>query len=84
MLKHEANTGSKPINLIDRKIQLLEKEEKELLDEQEVEKFILNHLFSDIMEEVMDLGGDHNVFVPPKKKSKAKNKGPRISLKHSK
>jgi hypothetical protein len=36
---------------------IFDKEEKEMIEEEEVDKLILNSLCSDIMDEVMDSGG---------------------------
>jgi hypothetical protein len=43
---------------VDRKTQVLEKEEEDLLEEYELEKFVLKNLCSEIMDDVMDLGSD--------------------------
>ena len=45
---------------------MLEKEEKELAEEEELDKFILNHLCGEIMEEVMDLGNNQVDFIESK------------------
>jgi hypothetical protein len=57
---------------------VLEKEEKELLEEEELDKLFLKNICSDIMDEVMDLGSDCDVILPRshnrKKSSKKGNK----------
>jgi hypothetical protein len=61
------------VNLKDK---VLEKEEKELLEEEELELFLKN-IYSEIMEEVMDLGSDCDVVLPrglTKKKDYRKGK----------
>jgi hypothetical protein len=50
-----------PISLNDK---VLEKEEKEWLEEEELEKLFLKNICSEIMEEVMDLGSDYDVILP--------------------
>ncbi|TVU40757.1 hypothetical protein EJB05_14233, partial [Eragrostis curvula] len=62
------------VNWIDKKMKVIEKEEKELADEEELDKFILNHLCGEIMEEVMDLGNDQDDRIVPRPKPKSKNK----------
>jgi hypothetical protein len=42
----------------------LEKEEKELLKEEELEKLFLKNISSEIMDEVMDPGSDCDVLLP--------------------
>jgi len=49
-----------------KKTNVLEKEEKELAEEEELDKFILNHLCGEIMEEVMDLGNNQVDFIESK------------------
>lgn len=58
-----------------KKNDVFDKEQKELDEVDELDKFILNHLCSDIMEEVMDMGSDFDKFVAAThKKSSRKNK----------
>ena len=53
--------------LLIKKTNVLEKEEKELTEEEELNKFILNHLCGEIME-VMDLGNDQVDLIASKTK----------------
>jgi predicted regulator of amino acid metabolism with ACT domain len=56
---------------IDRKIELIEKEEKTIEEEDELDKLFLQNICSEIMEEVMDFAGDQ-VVLPSNTKSRAK------------
>ena len=58
--------------LLIKKTNVLEKEEKELAEEEELDKFILNHLCGEIMEEIMDLGNDQVDLIASKTKLKSK------------
>ena len=60
------------LHVVDKKTNVLEKEEKELAEEEELDKFILNHLCGEIMEEVMDLGNDQVDLIASKTKPKSK------------
>jgi hypothetical protein len=53
---------------------VLEKEDKELLEEEELEKLFLKNICSDIMDEVMDHGSDYDVVLPEGYNSKRGNK----------
>ena len=55
-----------------KKTNVLEKEEMELAEEEELDKFILSHLCEEIMEEVMDLGNDQVDLIASKTKLKSK------------
>jgi hypothetical protein len=46
------------------KEKVLEKEEKELLEEDKLEKLFLKNICGEIMEEVLDLGSDCVVILP--------------------
>lgn len=72
------------IHVVDKK-KVLEKEEKELAEEEELDKFILNHLCGEIMEEVMDLRNDQVDRIAPKTKPKSKKnkRGRRIHIPNS-
>jgi hypothetical protein len=59
---------------------LFYKEEKEMAEEEEVDKLILNSLCSDIMDEVMDLGNAD----PTDHKTASRNKSPSSSTKYAK
>lgn len=64
---------------LDGRTHILDREEKNMDEEDEVDTFILNHLCGEIMDEVMDARSDLNDFtVPPSKaknhKSKSKKK----------
>jgi hypothetical protein len=43
---------------------VIEKIEKELLEEEELEKLFLNNICGEIMDEVMDLESDYDVVLP--------------------
>jgi hypothetical protein len=43
---------------------VIEKIEKELLEEEELENLFLKNIRGEIMDEVMDLGSDFNVILP--------------------
>jgi hypothetical protein len=43
---------------------VLEKEEKELLEEEELDKLFLKNICSEIMDEVMDMGSECDVILP--------------------
>ena len=58
--------------LLIKKTNELEKEKKELAEEEELDKFILSHLCGEIMEEVMDLGNDQVDLIASKTKPKSK------------
>jgi hypothetical protein len=60
----------------DHKTFALDEEEKNLEQEEELDKLILNHLCSDIMEEIMDLGECKNdlLIIPGSTSSKKKTK----------
>ena len=60
------------LHVVDKKSNVVEKEEKELAEEEELDKFILNHLCGEIMEEVMDLGNDQVDLIASKTKPKSK------------
>ena len=49
---------------------LLDKEEKNLPEEEEIDKFILNHLCGEIMDEVMYANSDPNDLTVPLSKTK--------------
>ena len=51
----------------------LEKEENEMKVEEELDKFILSNLCSDILEEVMDTSSEHIVMARTALSSKQKN-----------
>jgi hypothetical protein len=51
--------------IFDKKREVLELEEKELEDEEEVDKLLLQNICGEIMEEVMDVGRD-NFVIPTK------------------
>ena len=56
----------------DQKTEILDKEEKEILEEVEIDQLILSSLCADIMDEVMDEGSEYMVntpTVPQKSKS---------------
>jgi hypothetical protein len=55
---------------MDRKMEVLEAEERNRLEEEEeLDKLVLQNIYSEIMEEVMDVGGDQ-IVLPPKIKSR--------------
>ena len=58
--------------LLIKKTNVLEKDEKDLAEEEELDKFILSHLCGEIMEEVMDLGYDQVDLIASKAKPKSK------------
>ena len=64
---------------IDWKTSILDKEEKHLAEEDEIDSFILNHLCGEIMDEVMDASSDLNDFTVPLSKTKHHNsKGKKV------
>ena len=56
------------LHVVDKKTNVLEKKEKELAEEEELDKFILNHLCG----EIMDLGNDQVDLIASKTKPKSK------------
>ena len=54
----------------DWKSVLLDKEEKNMAEEEEIDKFILNRLCGEIMDEVMDASSDPNDLTVPLSKTK--------------
>jgi hypothetical protein len=50
--------------LVDRKTQVVERDEQDRLEEEELDKIFLKNICSEIMEEVMDLGSDLDVILP--------------------
>jgi hypothetical protein len=46
------------------KEKVLKQEENDLLLEEELEKLFLKNICSEIMDEVMDFGSDHDVILP--------------------
>jgi hypothetical protein len=55
---------------------VLEKEEKELLEEEELDKLFLKNICSEIMDEVMDMGSESNIILPcVHKRKKGSRKG---------
>jgi len=64
---------------IDWKEAILDKEEKNMAEEEEIDMFILNHLCGEIMDEVMDVSSDLNDFTVPLSKTKHHNsKGKKV------
>jgi hypothetical protein len=57
----------------DKKREVLDLEEKELVEEDEVDKLLLQNICGDIMKEVMDVVGDD--FVIPIKHTTCKRSG---------
>jgi hypothetical protein len=56
---------------------VIEREEKELLEEEELDKLFLKNICGKIMDEVMDSGRDYDVILPrshPKKRGTKKGK----------
>lgn len=70
------------LSVIDRKIELLEKEEINDIEEEELDKLVLQNICSYVMEEVMDCECDH-VVIPSKKKSSDRSKLKGIKVKTS-
>jgi hypothetical protein len=58
---------------IGKKCEVMDLEEKELAKEDEVDKLLIQNICSEIMDEVMDFGGDD--FVIPSKKITRVQKG---------
>ena len=54
----------------DWKSDFLDKEGKNMAEEEEIDKFILNHLCGEIMDEVMDASSDPNDLTVPLSKTK--------------
>jgi hypothetical protein len=50
--------------LVDLKEKVIEKVEKEILEEEELDKLLLQNICGEIMDEVMDLGSDFDVILP--------------------
>jgi hypothetical protein len=50
--------------LVDLKEKVIEKVEKEILEEEELDKLLLQNIRGEIMDEVMDLGSDFDVILP--------------------
>jgi hypothetical protein len=61
---------------VNKKLDVMELEEKELEDEEEVDRVLLQNIYGAIMEEVMEVGGDEFV-IPPSyiAKYKSRRKG---------
>jgi hypothetical protein len=62
---------------IDLKDKVLEKVDKEVLEEEELENLFFKNICSEIMEEVIDIGSDYGVILPrgqTKKKNHMKRK----------
>ena len=55
---------------IDSKEAILDKEEKNMAEEEEIDMFILNHLCGEIMDEVMDVSSNLKDFTVPLSKTK--------------
>jgi hypothetical protein len=70
VLNRVVQAGSGVNNLCDKKEEVLELEEKELDEEEEVDKLLLQNICGELMEEVMDVGGED--FVIPTKHSTRK------------
>lgn len=72
-------------NTTDLKTSVFDKEEKEMAEEDEVDRFILNNLCSEIMDEVMDQDSEHIVqaHTDPRKGTTSKNKRKASKKKHS-
>jgi hypothetical protein len=64
-----------------KKIEVIELEEKELEDEEEVDRVLHQNICGEIMEEVMDVGGD-DFIIPPSHvaKNRARKKGGRTAV----
>jgi hypothetical protein len=76
-LKNSALGGMHERVSIDIKDKVIEKVEKEILEEEELDKIFLKKNCSEIMEEVMDLGSDCDIILPrghAKKKKNSKGK----------
>jgi hypothetical protein len=71
-IRRDAESSTHREGGIDRKIELLEKEEKTIEEEDELDKLFLQNICSEIMEEVMDFAGDQ-VVLPSNTKSRAKH-----------
>ena len=64
---------------IDWKLDILDKEEKIMAEDEEIDSFILNHLCVEIMDEVMDANSDLNDLIVPLSKTKhPKSKGKKV------
>jgi hypothetical protein len=66
-------------NILDKRRNILDLEEKELADEEEVDRLLLQNICGEIMEEVMDVGGD-DFLIPTNHSSKlrAHKKGGKV------
>jgi hypothetical protein len=75
-LSRAVHGSSGVANSVDKKIEVIELEEKELEDEEEVDRVLLQNICGEIMEEVMDVGGD-DFIIPPSHvaKNRARKKG---------
>jgi hypothetical protein len=56
-------------NILDKRRNILDLEEKELADEEEADRLLLQNIYGEIMEEVMYVGGDDSV-IPTNHSSK--------------
>jgi hypothetical protein len=68
----------------DKRVEVVDAEAKETEKEKEIDKFILNHLCSDIMDELMDSGTNdsllHLVLDGKSNSKKRKNENGRLSV----
>jgi hypothetical protein len=71
-LKSMASINNVDQGLVDRKTQVLVKDQHDRLEEEELDKMFLKNICSEIMEEVMDMGSDLDVILPRGSNKKSK------------
>jgi hypothetical protein len=79
-IKNSALGGIQEGVSVDVKEKVIEKVEKEILEEEELDKLLLQNICSEIMEEVMDLGSDFDAILPRgQTKKKLGRKGKKLN-----
>ena len=78
-MKREDENRLHKSSSLDWKTTLVDREEKIMAEDEEIDNFILNHLCGEIMDEVMDANSDLNDLIVPLSKTKhPKSKGKKV------
>jgi hypothetical protein len=77
-IKNSALGGINEGVSVDLKEKVIEKVEKETIEEEELDKLLLENICGEIMEEVMDLMSDFDVILPRGQNKKKDRKGKRV------
>jgi hypothetical protein len=63
-LKNLASVNLAEKGIEDKKTRVVERDEQDRLEEEELDKIFLKNIYSEIMDELMDLGSDLDVILP--------------------